>query len=308
LLTHYKLNSIRQYVESGVWKTDIACLPPRFLNGYRGTADALYQNLDLLRTHGTRYVLVLSADHIYKMNYSRLVRFHSSHGGEATVATKGTVSTGVYVFNAAALHKALLREAGRFSSNHDIEKDVLGRLDRVAAYDFAAADSGVGSYWRCIDTIDAYHRAHMEILAMNSPFDPYQDARWPIYAGGRPAASCILGDPQRPLLDSIISEDSAISGATVLQSVISRSVSIGFGAQIERSVVMRGARVGRGARIRRAIICEGIEIPDGERIGFDSAEDRRRFLVTENGVVVVQPNNFVNIRRQSVPVVVAKIA
>ena len=317
LLTQYKSNAMKQYVESSLWRTDIMCLPPRSASGYRGTADSLYQNLDLLRNKDTQYVLVLPADHVYKMNYSRLVRFHASHGGDATIAAvpylrhRADESMGVYVFNAAALHKALLRDAGNFGSNHDLEGDVLPNLIRsnqVFTYDFSAFDSALGSYWRGVNTIDAYYRAHMEILAMNSPFDPYQDARWPIYAGGRPAASCVMSDPERQAPDSVISEDSDLSGARVLQSVISPSVTVGHAAHIERSVIMRGARVGPGAHIRRAIICEGVEIPAGERIGFDGAKDRNRFFVSDNGVVVVHSINAGRSHRQPIPAVVAKIA
>jgi glucose-1-phosphate adenylyltransferase len=306
LLTQYKSDLIRRYVESSLWRTDTVCVSPRTLNGYHGTADWLYQNLDLIRACDKQYVLVLPADHIYKMNYSRLVRFHASHGGEATIAgierPKTLASIGVCVFSTSALHKALLRQAGYFG-NHDVEKDVVRELipsDRVFAYDFGADDSRVGSYWRSVDTIDAYHRAQMEMLAMNSPSDAYQDARWPIYAGGRPAASCILADPRRSVLDSIISQDSDISGATVLQSVISPSVTLAAGAHIEKSVLLRGARVGRGARIRRAIVCEGVEIPDGARIGFDPREDHGRFLVTENGVVVVRSTTVDRVQKQPI--------
>jgi glucose-1-phosphate adenylyltransferase len=89
------------------------------------------------------------------------------------------------------------------------------------------------------------------------------------------------------VLDSIISDDAEVSGAAIIQSVISKSVHVGPGAHVAGSVLMPGARVGRGAKIRRAIVCEGAVIPEGERIGFDTAEDRHRFFVTENGVAVV---------------------
>src|SRR5215831_10125370 len=209
LLTQYKPGFISRYIESSSWKTDLVCLPPRFANAHRGTADMLYQNLDLIRSRGTEYVLVLEADHLCKINYSRLVRFHASQGADATIATvqyprhsvdeaefleidsHGRVmglekpnrpglqsnstnvmaSMGVYVFKASALHKALLRDAGIFGSNFDFRKDVLPKLvrsDRVLAYDFASNDSGRGGYWRSLGTIDAYHRAQMESLALDS--------------------------------------------------------------------------------------------------------------------------------------------
>ena len=241
LLTQYKPGFISRYVESSSWKTDLVCLSPRFPNAHRGTADMLYQNLDIIRSRGTEYVLVLAADHLCKINYSRLVRFHASQGADATIAavpyprhslgdaelleidSHGQViglektnrfpprsdsanvlaGMGVYVFKASALHKALLRDAGTFGSNYDFRKDVLPNLirsDRILAYDFTSSDCGRGGYWRSVGTIDTYHRAQMESLALNSAFDPYQDARWPLYAGGRPASSCITTDPRRMVL------------------------------------------------------------------------------------------------------------
>jgi glucose-1-phosphate adenylyltransferase len=343
VLTQYKSTSVSRYVESSAWKTDLLCLPPRFSNAHRGTAESLYQNIDLIRSHGIEYVLILTADHVYNMNYNRLVRFHASHGGDATIAAvqhprqsssevellevnpQGQItgfqqkpnasnvlaSMGVYVFNASALIKALLRDAGSFASNHDFERDILPKLirsDRVFACDFTAYDSGLGGYCRSLSTIDEYHRAQMEILAMNSAFDPYQDARWPIYAGGRPAFSCVTSDPRCLILDSIISEDSETSGAAIIQSVISPAVKVAAGANIAGSILMPGARVGRGAQIRRAIVCEGVFIPEGEKIGFDAADDRGRFLVTENGVTVVHSINVRRLQRESIPVHIARSA
>jgi glucose-1-phosphate adenylyltransferase len=343
VLTKYKSSLITRYVESSSWKTELHCLAPRFSNAHRGTADALYQNLDLIRSSGIEYVLILTPDHIYKMNYTRLVRFHASHGGDATIAavqhprqssseaevlevdpqgqitgfqqkpdSSSTLATmGVYVLNASALHKALLRDAGSFDGHHDFEGDILPqvvRSNRVFAYDLTEHDSGLGGYCRSLSTIDEYHRAQMEILAMNSAFDPYQDARWPIYAGGRPAFSCVKSDPRHLILDSIISEDVETAGAAIIQSVISPAVKVAAGANIAGSIVMPGARVGRGAQIRRAIICEGVVIPEGERIGFDAADDRGRFLVTENGVTVVHSINVRRLQRENIPVHIARSA
>lgn len=350
VLTQYKSNLIQRHIDSSLWRTELVCVPPRSPRGYRGTADALYQNLDLLRDRDRQYILVLPADHLYKMNYNRLLRFHAGHGGDATIAASSYpgglanetgllrvsrenrilalndrakhsaaqndgsrmfVSMGVCVFNASALHKALLREAGHFGNNHDLENDVLKSLihsDRVFAYDSGAEDSRLGSYWSSVDTIDAYHRAHMEMLALNSPSDAYQDARWPIYAGGRPAVCCVVADPPHRVLDSIIAESADISGAGILQSVIFPCVSLSAGASVEKSILLRGVRVGPGARIRRTIICEGVEIPAGEQIGFDLYKDRGRFVVTDNGVVVVHSTPVGKAQKPPLPRSIAKIA
>jgi glucose-1-phosphate adenylyltransferase len=317
VLTRYKSGSISRYLESASWNMDLVCVPPRFPITHHGTADLLYENIDLIRHRDTRYVLILTADHVYKMNCSRLVRFHASHGGDATIVAsrhqrRFSSDVGAYVFNASVLYRELLRNAARFGSNHDSEPDVLSTLmarsERVAAYDFAAGDSGLGGYYRSLDTIDGYYRAQMELLATNCGFDPYQDARWPIYAGGRPAVSCVVANRQRLVLDSIVSEGCEVSGAAIIQSVVSPSVTVAAGAKVIGSIIMRDARIGRGAQIRRAIICEGVVIPEGERIGFDDEEDRGRFFVTENGVAVVDSTYARRLQGERVPLRIAQSA
>jgi glucose-1-phosphate adenylyltransferase len=318
VLTQYKSESIKKYVDSSSWKTDLICLPPRFANGYRGTANAVYQNLNLLRGGEWKHVLVLAADHIYKMNYARLVRFHAEHGGSATIAAlpqpdgiDALANMGVYVFEPSALYKALLRDEGDFTSSHDFGRDVLPKLirtDRVCTYDFTVSDPGLGNYWRNIGTIDSYYAAQMELLKTNSPLDPGQDARWPIHAGGRPASSCLVADRERGIVDSLISDSWPRTGSSVVRSVISRSVTVAAGAHIENAILMSGARVGSDTRIRRAIVCEGVTIPDGETIGFDAAEDRNRFLVMQNGVVVVHTGHAARLRSYSMLVRSARVA
>jgi glucose-1-phosphate adenylyltransferase len=288
IVTGRNSNLMRRYIESASWKTELLCLPPLSPAGYRGTADALYQNLNLFCRNPDGLVLVLPSDHIYKMDYRKLLRFHAAHGGDATVAAIPRVQSnmGIYVFSVAALRRALLRDAVDSLSSHDLAKDILPQLiqsDRVVAYDFTAQSSDLGSYWREIDSIDSYYRSQMELLVMNSPFDPYTDARWPAYAGGR-----VLPPISTGLEDSFISRNSHVSSSAVLKSVIASEVEISGPAHIERSVLMRGVRVGRWVKLRRVIVNEGASIPDGETIGFDIDKDCRRFHVTEGGVVIVQ--------------------
>jgi glucose-1-phosphate adenylyltransferase len=334
LLTQYKADSVRQYIETSSWTTNFVCLPPSPPSVYHGTADSLYQNLHLFRHQKADYVLVLASDHIYKMDYRKLIRFHASHGGDATIAAvqcpprltkelgvlevaeRGQVvrfeekpeqsrerssdssrvlaSMGVYVFNTSALHEAIIRDAGKFSGSHEFGKDVLPSLihtHRVFAYDFTNGNGALGNYWRDVGTIDSYHRTHMELLLLTSSFDPYNDARWPIYAGGKDLSFRHVTTDSSWVVDSIISPGAEVAGATILQSIISPSAYVAPTAQVQGSVLMPGVRVGRHARIRRAIIDEGAVIPDGERIGYDAAEDRLRFFVTESGVVAVHSSN-----------------
>jgi len=326
ILTQYKADSIRSYIESSSWATDFVCLPSSPASGYHGTADAVYKNVHLISEGQADYVLILAADHIYKMDYRKLIRFHASHGGDVTVAAaqhprklarelgvldvddRGQVvdfvekpeyprarrpdsstvlaSMGIYVFNAATLRKALLRDAGNFNGSHEFGKDVfpgLIRTDRVFAYDFTGNNGSLGAYWRDVGNLDAYYRAQMELLLLNSTFDPYGDGRWPVCSAGRYAP--LAG------IDSVIPSSAVISGAVVQQSVLSPSVLIAPNAEISGSVLMSGVCVGKGAKVRHAIIGEGVVVPDGTRIGCDFVEDRRRFHVTENGVVVVHASD-----------------
>jgi glucose-1-phosphate adenylyltransferase len=220
-------------------------------------------------------------------------------------------SMGVYVFEPSVLYKALLRDEGDFTSSHDFGRDVLPRLirsDRVFAYDFTANDSGLGDYWRDVGTIDSYYTAQMELLMTNSPFDPHRDARWPIHAGGRRAASCLVADRDRGIFDSLIPENWPSLGSSIVRSVISGSARVDAGVHIEKAILMSGSRVGANAKIRRAIVCEGVSIPDGEMIGFDASEDRNRFLVTQNGVVVVHAGHAARFRSESALMYSAKVA
>jgi glucose-1-phosphate adenylyltransferase len=342
LLTQYKSDSFRQYFEASSWTSDFICLPSRVSSGYRGTADSVYQNLDMIRHAKADYVLVLAADHIYKMDYRKLIRFHESHGGGATIAAvqpprhatelgilqvdeRGQVlhfeekpeqfrkqssdsaailaNMGVYVFNASTLRQALLLNAGNFGGSHEFGRDVFPELVRavpVFAYDFSNSNA-LGSYWRDVGTIDSYHRSHMELLLRASLFDPYGDSCWPTYAGGKEVSFRNVTKDSSWVIDSIVSPDAQVAGATILQSVISPSVYVAPTAQVQGCVLMRGVRVGRDARIRHAIVDEGVVIPDGERIGCDTAEDRRRFSLTENGVAVVHAGNASAFRAAPVP-------
>ena len=334
LLTQYKADSVQQYIESSSWSTEFVCLPSGSSRTYHGTADAIYKNMDLLRHEKADYVLVLAADHVYKMDYRKLLHFHASHGGDATIAAvqlpqklarqfgildadeRGQVlgfeekpelgktrapdssmvlaSMGIYVFNTATLRKALLRDAGNFRGSHEFGNDVLPslvRADRVFAYDFTNNNSQLGTYWRDVGTIDTYYRTHMELLLVNSTFDPYADARWPVYAGGTNPLFRNTEMDSPWVVDSIVSLDTDVTGATIKQSIISPSVCVAPTAHVQGSVLMQGVRVGRDARIQHAIIGDGVVVPDGEKIGCDFIEDRRRFQVSPNGVVAVHASD-----------------
>jgi glucose-1-phosphate adenylyltransferase len=341
LLTQHEPASLHRYSKlvatnpNGPFRHEqsLTCLAPRQGTTYRSTVDAVCQNTSVLEKERPEFVLVLAADHIYKMDYTDLLRRHADSGADLTVAAieyprrlargfgvlevnsaseviafeekpedpkpllknphTALVSMGIYVFNTGALVKAVIEDTCRMRSSHDFGRDVIpnsiGSL-RVHAYDFTAAGHSTAGYWRDVGTIDSYYRSQMELLLVNSPFDPYNDARWPTYAFGEPdhVSSLLAAQPGWNLpVDSVVSRQSIVSGARIAQSVISRGVCVEATAEIESTVLMPGVRVGRGARIRRAVVDENVEIPDGAEIGYDREKDRRRFRVSHGGVVVV---------------------
>jgi len=343
LLTQPKHVSLHRYIEQAANNPDssfsperggsLTCLSPNQSSGYRGTADAVFQNMSIIERERPEFVLILAADHIYKMDYTRLLRHHADSGADLTMAaveyprsTAGSlgvlavnsrnevigfeekpedpkplpknpgsvlVSMGIYVFSTRALIKMVTEDAWRRSSNHDfgsnVIPDAIGRL-RVCAYDFTAAAHSTARYWRDVGTIDNYYRSQMELLQVNSPFDPYNDALWPTFSFGE---SSVVNSPLTEVwgpnstLDSVVSRRSAIFDARIVRSVISKAVRVETSAEIESSVLLPGVRVGRGARIRRAVIDENAEIPEGAEIGYDLDTDRRRFQVSRTGIVVV---------------------
>jgi glucose-1-phosphate adenylyltransferase len=286
LLTQYKYESLHKYIRDG-WSglfsrrqgdanEYIICLPPVSGKHYRGTADAIFQNIEIITRENPEFVLVLSSDRIYRMDYTDLLRRHSNSGAALTVAEVRQPSTrksrnvnmGVYVFTAKALIRALAEDAEQVT-NHDLEADIIPLLIRSVPSSAYAFDP----YWRDIRTIDSYYELNMELAQAKPPFDPYNNAMWPIRTPGD--AVLHPADLVLPLADGI------------RNSVISPGVHIADDAEVDSSVVMRGAIIGKGARVRRAIVEEGVEILPGSRIGFDPREDRARYPISESGVVVV---------------------
>jgi glucose-1-phosphate adenylyltransferase len=197
---------------------------------------------------------------------------------------------GIYVFDAHTLKDALARDAARLDSAHDFGRDILPRLlrsHRTFAFHFAEGPHGTSPYWRDVGTIDAYHQAHMELLLVNSPFDPYDDARWPTHTFGLKTHPASASRPAESHADdSFVCLGACVDGR-VFHSVVSPDVTIERSSEIRDSILMSAVHVGKGARIRRAIIEDNVRIPDNARIGYDREWDRRFFRVTEAGVVVV---------------------
>ncbi|MEB2285611.1 MAG: glucose-1-phosphate adenylyltransferase [Polyangiaceae bacterium UTPRO1] len=355
VLTQYKAGSLMQHLARG-WQLApqlghyVAPVPASMNVGpqwFRGSADAVFQNLDVLENEKPREVCVFGADHIYQMDVCQMLDFHRGCGAEVTVAVipvpaaemdqfgivdcdasgrivgfrekppvdaaaTGTrlASMGLYVFDCPALVRAVTADAERTDSTHDFGKDILPRMvassARVVAYDFSTntipdMQDGQRGYWRDVGTIDMYWRTSEDLFSISPQLNLY-NPRWPILSAyyPHPPAKFVFADPEGQrrgvAIDSMVSEGCIISGGHVERSILSPRVRVNSYAHVYESILFDGVEVGRHARIRRAILDKGVIVPPGTTIGYDPADDRRRFTVSAGGVVVVPKNTDLGAR------------
>ncbi len=306
---------------------------------YRGTADAIYQNVNLIEQADPHIVVIFGADHIYRMNIRQMIEFHVEKRASATIAaipvkkeyasefgvietnpdgsvigfhekksdaptmpgdpTQVHASMGNYIFSTELLVRELHADAKNPKSSHDFGKDILpnliGRAD-MYAYDFQTnriPGDPIGSpvYWRDVGTLDAYYEASMDLRAVSPELNLY-NRQWPLRTASysdAPAKFVFDEDGRRGMgIDSIVSGGTIISGGSVKDSVIGRGVKIHTGASVEDSILFDNCDVGRHAKVRRAILDKNVRVPEGVQIGYNLEEDRKRYHVTESGIVVVE--------------------
>ncbi len=209
---------------------------------------------------------------------------------------KALVSMGIYCFNRELLIEALLADAEDPESTHDFGRNVVPRLignHRVFAYDFHDENKKEAQYWRDIGTIEAYYEANMDLVSVSPVFNLYDNV-WPIrtYQRQYPPAKFVFAQEGRRMgiaVDSIVSQGAIISGGRVTNSILAPDVRINSYTDIESSLLFSHVSIGRYSRIRRAIIDRHIHIPERTEIGYDPEEDRKKYHVTESGIVVVVP-------------------
>jgi len=206
-------------------------------------------------------------------------------------------SMGIYIFKREALQRELSEDAKNKNSTHDFGKDIIPQMLKknlkVYAYNFIDENKNQAKYWRDIGTIDAYYEANMDLVAVEPIFNLY-DQEWPVrtFQEQFPPVKTIFSgeeDANRVglVIDSLVSGGCIISGGKVQRSILSPDVRINSYSQVYDSILMEGVDVGRRAKIRRAIIDKDVNIPQDEVIGYNLDEDRKRFYVSESGVVVV---------------------
>ena len=271
---------------------------------YKGTANAIYQNLPFIQRYNPEYVLILSGDHIYKMNYDKMLAFHKKNGADVTVATIrvpmseasrfGIVNTGkngkieqfeekpanpksdlasmgIYIFTAEKLYKYLEKDDRNPSSSNDFGKNILPDMLASGEKMYAYVFSG---YWKDVGTIDSLYDANMDLLGEKPVFD-IADYNWRIHSRNPVAPPHYIG-PDGVVTRSIVALGCEVDG-TVKNSVLSSNVKVEEGAVIEGSVVFSGCTIARGAHIVNAIIDENVVI--GENAVVGSGETPRKITV-----------------------------
>ena len=311
VLTQYESVELNSYVAAGGrWGLDskdsgVYVLPPREkadtgLDVYRGTADAISQNIDFIDQYDPEYLLVLSGDHIYKMNYDKMLAFHKERQADATIAVievplkeasrfgimntdgetdritefvekppvpeSNLASMGIYIFNWKLLRKLLLADMKNPDSNHDFGKDIiptlLGDEKRLFAYRFKG-------YWKDVGTIDSLWEANMDLLSPDNELD-LSDLTWKIYTEDVTALPQYIGTKAR-IQNAYITQGCVIEGE-VTNSVVFTGARVRPGAKVIDSVLMPGAIVEDGAVVIRALVANGVNIGKGALVGSADSE------------------------------------
>jgi glucose-1-phosphate adenylyltransferase len=209
-------------------------------------------------------------------------------------------SMGNYLFDANVLTREAENDAVSTSSSHDFGGDILPRIyerEPVFVYDFNSnlirgEEERARGYWRDIGTIEAYHQASMDLIAV-APILNLYNLHWPIRSGvsNLPPCKFVFADQETKRIgiatDSMVSEGCIISGGHIERSILSPQVRLNSYAHVSESIIFEGANIGRHSRIRRAIIDKNVEVPEGTTIGYNLEEDRKRWFVSKDGIVVV---------------------
>ncbi len=207
------------------------------------------------------------------------------------------VNMGIYVFNATVLKDVLFEMESKRIKNHDFGQHVIPYMLsaglKVIAYKFLDENKKMQPYWKDIGTIDSYFAANMDLISVTPEFNLY-DPDWPLRTHQHqfPPAKTVSHEGERVgrTLNSLVCDGTIVSGGLVERSLLGPNVKINSYSYITDSIIMNNVVVGRHARIRRAIIDKNIRVPEGYEIGFDLEGDRKKFTVTESGIVVIQKN------------------
>lgn len=334
VLTQYKPFDLNQYIGNGQpWDLDrlnggVFVLPP-YMKGetsdwYKGTANAIYQNIEFVDKFSPEYVLVLSGDHIYKMDYAQMLAYHKEKGADCTIAVinvsleeasrfgimntnednsvyefaekpqhpKSTnASMGIYIFNWAKLRKYLIEDEEDKMSQNDFGKNIIPKMladgQKLFAYNFSG-------YWKDVGTISSLWEANMDVLNLASGIN-LDDSAWKIYARNTAEPPHFVGK-NTVIRNSLVTEGCEINGK-VERSVLSTGVEICEGATIQDSTIMPGAKICKGAVVKYAIVGNNAIVGENAVVG----DTQEGMVDGQWQITVVGPNAVVE-ANQVVPV------
>jgi glucose-1-phosphate adenylyltransferase len=347
VLTQYKSDSLNQHIYEAwsIFNPELGeyiySVPPqRKMNNdwYLGTANAIYQNLNLINPERkAKWVLILSGDHIYKMDYLKMLQYHVDKHADLSISCievpkdeasrfgivgvndklgvesfiekpaapptipgnleSSFVNMGIYVFEANVLRNILLEMESKKIKNLDFGQDIIPYMIKskmnVIAYHFEDENRKSRPYWKDIGTIESYFETSMDLISVTPEFNFY-DLSWPMrtYQYQFPPAKTVSHEGERVgrTLNSLICDGTIVSGGLVERSLLGPNVKVNSFSYITDSIIMNNCNVGRHARIRRTIIDKNVNIPEGYEIGFDLEGDKKKFTVSESGIVVIPKN------------------
>ena len=308
VLTQYRPLELHSYIGNGQpWDLNrmnggVHILPP-YVSGatgewYKGTANAIYQNIEFIEKYNPQYVVILSGDHIYKMDYNKMIEFHKEKNADATIATlsvpleeasrfgivnaddddkiyefeekppvpkSNRASMGVYVFTWKKLRHYLIQDENTEGSSNDFGKNVLPTMldagERMFAYPF-------DGYWKDVGTIESLWEANMDLLNPKIPLN-LSDPDWKIYARhGHSLLPQYIGKDVE-IGESALTENCALNGCSLWYSVLFSGVEVGEGSVLNSAVVMENTKIGKNCTIKYAIIAPDAIIEDGAVIGAE---------------------------------------
>ncbi|SHH99574.1 glucose-1-phosphate adenylyltransferase [Clostridium grantii] len=304
VLTQYQPHVLTTHIGIGTpWDLDrnnggVSVLPPHMKQDggywYMGTADAIYQNIQYVDTFDPEYIIILSGDHIYKMDYAKMVKFHKEEEAAATIAVidvsideasrfgimntneDGTIyefeekpehpkstnaSMGIYVFDWKLLRKYLIDDAKDKNSNHDFGQNIIPKFLsnglKLMAYPFSG-------YWKDVGTIDSYWQANMDLLDPNNELNIH-DKKWTIYSVNPNKPPQYIGTTAK-IKNSLLVEGCTVFG-TVKNSILFPGVHIGKNSIIEDSVIMANSKIGDNVIVRKSIIANDVTIRKNSVVG-----------------------------------------
>jgi glucose-1-phosphate adenylyltransferase len=305
VLTQYKPLILNSYIGVGsAWNLDskfggVYTLPPYQTEDggewYKGTAHAIYQNIDFIDTYNPEHVLILSGDHLYKMDYDKMLQHHKDKGADVTISVmevpwdeasrfgimntdstgriiefeekpkepkNNLASMGVYIFNWQLLRSYLIQDERDEFSSHDFGKNIIPKMLSAGKQMFSYRFKG---YWRDIGTVESYHEASLDLLKDEPELDLY-DTSWKIFSVNPNLPTSYFAEGSK-VTDSMVNDGAQVFG-TVENSIISAGVIIGKGSVVRNSIIMPGTVIGANVTVDKTIICESAFIKDNSVVGY----------------------------------------